>query len=209
MYGLFESFAEMDGVSLAHWVLRFSGRDGSGAPAWGAGWGCWAAGQAWAAVREALRPAAGIHARRSYTLRSILVCWPLTLRPLPRAPAGPEQSCPDPQAFVADVAAFFERLTAETAATGATHGADALADVLELVRTHQVNMPGHICATGGSRRMGGQASGEAGVLRRATPGQPVAAGAAAERQPAQPLAAGRLSAELAPAPLCSCTIPLG
>lgn len=36
-------------------------------------------------------------------------------------------------------------------ATGATHGADALADVLEMVRTHQVNMPGHICATGEER----------------------------------------------------------
>lgn len=36
-------------------------------------------------------------------------------------------------------------------ATGATHGADALADVLEMVRTHQVNMPGHICATGEQR----------------------------------------------------------
>ncbi|EFN54091.1 hypothetical protein CHLNCDRAFT_136214 [Chlorella variabilis] len=61
--------------------------------------------------------------------------------------SGEEQSCPDPAAFVSDVASFFERLTAESAATGATHGADALAEVLELVRTHAVNMPGHICAT--------------------------------------------------------------
>ncbi|KAI7837776.1 hypothetical protein COHA_008405 [Chlorella ohadii] len=61
--------------------------------------------------------------------------------------SGEEQSCPDPERFKADVALFFDKLTAETQATGATHGADALADVLEMVRTHQVNMPGHICAT--------------------------------------------------------------
>ncbi|PSC67852.1 ADP,ATP carrier [Micractinium conductrix] len=84
MFGLFESFAEMDGGRVADWTLRFSGE---------------------------------------------------------------EQSCPDPAAFKADVASFFDRLNAESAATGATHGADALADVLEMVRTHQVNMPGHICAT--------------------------------------------------------------
>lgn len=45
---------------------------------------------------------------------------------------------------MADVAAFFDRLNAESKATGATHGAETLADVLELVRTHEVNMPGHI-----------------------------------------------------------------
>lgn len=84
MFGLFESFAQMDGTRLAHWALQFSGE---------------------------------------------------------------EQSCPDPEVFVGEVAAFFERLTAETVATGATHGAEALAEVLELVRTHSVNMPGHICAT--------------------------------------------------------------
>jgi aarF domain-containing kinase len=61
--------------------------------------------------------------------------------------SGEEQSCPDPERFKTDVALFFDKLTAETQATGATHGADALADVLEMVRTHQVNMPGHICAT--------------------------------------------------------------
>lgn len=47
--------------------------------------------------------------------------------------AGEEQSCPDADAFKRDVAAFFDRLTAETTATGKTHGADALADVMELV----------------------------------------------------------------------------
>ncbi|KAL4440314.1 hypothetical protein ABPG75_003315 [Micractinium tetrahymenae] len=61
--------------------------------------------------------------------------------------SGEDQSCPDAAAFRRDVAGFFDRLTAETTTTGKTHGADALADVMELVRTHQVSMPGHICAT--------------------------------------------------------------
>ena len=60
------------------------------------------------------------------------------------------------------MASFFDRLNAETAAAPRsdpkTHGAEALADVLELVRTHQVSMPGHICATGG----GGAGRGEEG-----------------------------------------------
>jgi hypothetical protein len=79
--------------------------------------------------------------------------------------AGEEQSCPDPEVFVGEVAAFFERLTAETVATGATHGAEALAEVLELVRTHSVNMPGHICATGG-RSCGPMSSTAFGVGKR-------------------------------------------
>lgn len=61
--------------------------------------------------------------------------------------SGEEQSCPDPAGFRHGVAEFFDQMNAESAATGQTHGADALAELLEMVRTYQVNMPGHICAT--------------------------------------------------------------
>jgi aarF domain-containing kinase len=63
--------------------------------------------------------------------------------------AGEEQTCLDPEAFRSDLEVHFNELKAADAfAKGdTTSGADALAAVLEKVRLHSVNMPGHICAT--------------------------------------------------------------
>jgi predicted unusual protein kinase regulating ubiquinone biosynthesis (AarF/ABC1/UbiB family) len=63
--------------------------------------------------------------------------------------AGEEQTCQDPEAFRKDLETHFNALKAADAfsAGDTTSGADALAAVLEKVRLHQVNMPGHICAT--------------------------------------------------------------
>jgi len=63
--------------------------------------------------------------------------------------AGEEQTCQDPEEFRKDLEGHFRELkTADAFAKGdTTSGADALAAVLESVRLHQVNLPGHICAT--------------------------------------------------------------
>jgi len=63
--------------------------------------------------------------------------------------AGEEQTCPDPEAFRKDLEIHFNELkSADAFLKGdTTSGAVALAAVLESVRLHQVNMPGHICAT--------------------------------------------------------------
>jgi predicted unusual protein kinase regulating ubiquinone biosynthesis (AarF/ABC1/UbiB family) len=63
--------------------------------------------------------------------------------------AGEEQTCLDPEAFRKDLEIHFSELKAADAfAIGdTTSGAEALAAVLEKVRLHSVNLPGHICAT--------------------------------------------------------------
>ncbi|KAL4519108.1 hypothetical protein Ndes2526A_g00212 [Nannochloris sp. 'desiccata'] len=63
--------------------------------------------------------------------------------------AGEEQTCLDPEAFRKDLQTHFNELKAADAFSkgDTTSGAEALAAVLEKVRLHQVNMPGHICAT--------------------------------------------------------------
>ena len=62
--------------------------------------------------------------------------------------AGEEQTCPDPEAFREDLEGHFSRMKdADAFQKGDTSdGAKALAAVLETVRQHQVNLPGHICA---------------------------------------------------------------
>ncbi|CAL8470433.1 g9975 [Coccomyxa elongata] len=55
------------------------------------------------------------------------------------------QTCPDPQAFKEELQQYFTDIQAEQAWVE-TNGADAMSAVLELVRRHKVNMPGHICA---------------------------------------------------------------
>ena len=63
--------------------------------------------------------------------------------------AGEEQTCPDPEAFREDLEEHFKILKSADAfvAGDTSSGAEALASVLETVRQHQVNLPGHICAT--------------------------------------------------------------
>lgn len=63
--------------------------------------------------------------------------------------AGEQQTCADPEAFRRDVKASFDELKdRDLFRKGNTdNGAEALANVLENVRVHNVTMPGHICAT--------------------------------------------------------------
>jgi len=63
--------------------------------------------------------------------------------------SGEDQSCTDPDAFRQDLTSQFDVLKRANAfAKGNTFsGAEALATVLELVRQHDVSLPGHICAT--------------------------------------------------------------
>ena len=70
-----------------------------------------------------LPPAACFASRRAPTPPrpcALARTHPARRPPRSAPPAGEEQSCPNPEAFVADVAAFFDRLNAETKATGAT-----------------------------------------------------------------------------------------
>jgi len=72
--------------------------------------------------------------------------------------SGDTQACPDPDGFKAGMRAAFDVLRAEQdddagaarSADGDTaifrNTAEALASVLELIRQHQVSLPGHICA---------------------------------------------------------------
>lgn len=65
--------------------------------------------------------------------------------------SGPQQQCPNPDAFKAAMAATFDELRRvdEGASWGETqfrNSADTLAHVLELVRQYKVTLPGHICA---------------------------------------------------------------
>jgi hypothetical protein len=110
MFGLFEAFAEMNGERVADWVLRFSG-----------------GGSLYAYPRRRWSecvppPVAGAPAICPAVTPAIRPC----ARPAPPllpARAGEEQSCPDPAAFRSEVASFFDRLNAETAAaprSGAT-----------------------------------------------------------------------------------------
>ncbi|GIL43854.1 hypothetical protein Vafri_1448 [Volvox africanus] len=87
---------------------------------------------------------------RSFAAMDGRACGDWTLRF-----SGDAQSCPDPEAFrVAMQEAFEELHKMDLAAAGGQgeaacsfkNGADALASVLELVRQHQVSLPGHICA---------------------------------------------------------------
>ncbi|KAG2448971.1 hypothetical protein HYH02_005725 [Chlamydomonas schloesseri] len=85
---------------------------------------------------------------RSFAAMDGRACGEWTLRF-----SGDSQSCPDPEAFrTAMQEAFDELHKMDLAAAGQVdscsfkNGADALAAVLELVRQHQVSLPGHICA---------------------------------------------------------------
>ncbi|KXZ44199.1 hypothetical protein GPECTOR_71g560 [Gonium pectorale] len=85
---------------------------------------------------------------RSFAAMDGRACGEWTLRF-----SGDSQSCPDPEAFrTAMQEAFDELHRMDLAAAGQAdscafkNGADALAAVLELVRLHQVSLPGHICA---------------------------------------------------------------
>ncbi|GIL81924.1 hypothetical protein Vretimale_1497 [Volvox reticuliferus] len=87
---------------------------------------------------------------RSFAAMDGRACGDWTLRF-----SGDAQSCPDPEAFrVAMQEAFEELHKMDVVAAGGQgeeacsfkNGADALASVLELVRQHQVSLPGHICA---------------------------------------------------------------
>lgn len=66
--------------------------------------------------------------------------------------SGAQQTCPDPEVFTSGMADAFRKIREqqEEKWSGKTihynSGADALNSVLELVRQHQVNLPGHICA---------------------------------------------------------------
>jgi aarF domain-containing kinase len=63
--------------------------------------------------------------------------------------AGDKQTCPDPDAFKAAMSEHFQMLVKADESNdddAFSNGAEALSAVLELVRVHQVNMPGHICA---------------------------------------------------------------
>ena len=163
MVGLFESFAEMDGDGLARHVLKFSGgaqrRTAPLLPL----------------QQQRSAPTIAMQQRRCppppaapCPAGALLPCPPPPHPPTPPPPhhhppthppaacclplslvgVGEEQSCPNPESFAADVAEYCQQLEAESAAVpGTTHGAEALAHVLELVRQHDVNMPGHICAT--------------------------------------------------------------
>ena len=67
----------------------------------------------------------------------------------PFPPAGPEQACPNPEAFKAGMERTFDaiRLAGEADGSGGfKNSAEALANVLELIRQHHVSLPGHICA---------------------------------------------------------------
>ncbi len=64
---------------------------------------------------------------------------------------GPDQSCPDAEAFKEDMERTFAELRKLDEGqtwdeTQFNNGADTLAHVLELVRLHHVTLPGHICA---------------------------------------------------------------
>lgn len=63
--------------------------------------------------------------------------------------SGEEQACSDPGRFIADSREYFDGLNDIWSSTprGSSNGADALAGLLELVRTHGVSLPGHISAT--------------------------------------------------------------
>lgn len=63
--------------------------------------------------------------------------------------AADEQTCPDPEQFKSDLTTHFNELKRrQMFVKGSTSsGAEALAAVLEMVRLHQVSLPGHICAT--------------------------------------------------------------
>ncbi|GFR39830.1 hypothetical protein Agub_g324 [Astrephomene gubernaculifera] len=98
---------------------------------------------------------------RSFAAMDGRACGDWTLRF-----SGASQSCPDPEAFRAAMQATFDELhkmdlaAADAAAAAGQggggeggssscafkNGAEALASVLELVRLHQVSLPGHICA---------------------------------------------------------------
>ncbi|KAK9836261.1 hypothetical protein WJX81_000321 [Elliptochloris bilobata] len=61
--------------------------------------------------------------------------------------SGSQQTCPDPQAFLSSLQTHFQRLQKGSWDDAQfANGAEAMSAVLELVRRHQVSMPGHICA---------------------------------------------------------------
>ncbi|KAK9808945.1 hypothetical protein WJX72_006758 [[Myrmecia] bisecta] len=62
--------------------------------------------------------------------------------------AGQEQTCPDPPAFQAALAKYFEAFEegCKIPSSEYSNGAEAMSAVLELVREHEVVLPGHICA---------------------------------------------------------------
>ena len=64
------------------------------------------------------------------------------------ASAGVEQDCPNPEAFKLGMEQTFDaiRLSSETqnADGGFKNSAEALSNVLELIRQHHVSLPGHI-----------------------------------------------------------------
>lgn len=83
---------------------------------------------------------------RSFAAMDGRACGDWTLRF-----SGASQSCPDPEAFREAMEATFDELRKSDQPGGwesstFKNGADALAAVLELVRLHQVSLPGHICA---------------------------------------------------------------
>ena len=63
--------------------------------------------------------------------------------------SGPEQSCPDPEAFRRDLGARMEEARSSKLFVQGSeaNGAEELAAVLDMCREHQVSLPGHICAT--------------------------------------------------------------
>ncbi|GAX81695.1 hypothetical protein CEUSTIGMA_g9123.t1 [Chlamydomonas eustigma] len=63
--------------------------------------------------------------------------------------SGQDQACPDPEGFKAEMERTFnliQRQAEEEGSTGFNNSAEALSNVLELIRQHQVSLPGHICA---------------------------------------------------------------
>ncbi|CAD7703840.1 unnamed protein product [Ostreobium quekettii] len=62
--------------------------------------------------------------------------------------AGPAQTCPDAHAFHCDMQEHFRMMNASETWDGSPFesGVDALAHVLDLVRRHQVVLPGEICS---------------------------------------------------------------
>ncbi|KAK9866074.1 hypothetical protein WJX84_003580 [Apatococcus fuscideae] len=64
--------------------------------------------------------------------------------------SGASQSCPDPLAFRTHVQDFFAPIAAAKSdsweGTGHAGGAEAMSGVLDMVRSHKVSLPGHICA---------------------------------------------------------------
>ncbi|KAI8469109.1 MAG: hypothetical protein J3K34DRAFT_459528 [Monoraphidium minutum] len=63
--------------------------------------------------------------------------------------SGPQQACAEPEAFRRDMARTFAEIKAQDEDSDNASfdsGADALAAVLEHVRSHGVSLPGHICA---------------------------------------------------------------